>query len=132
LKFTSPSSIVYEYKLEGHDKDWQILTSGSNELYYNNLPSGSYKLRVRSEGNPLSEAQMEFKINSFFTLTFGYRILCTLIIYFSTNKLYYAFRLIKGKVTTVTNSVAEKKAKPMRNIKFQKSQSRDVNLFAKN
>lgn len=109
LKFTNPSTIVYEYKLEGYDKDWQILTSGTNELYYSDLPPGEYTLRVRSEGNPISESQMEFEIHSFFSFTFWIVFLIlALIVYFSANKLLHAYRLLKEKVSGMTNPVVSK------------------------
>lgn len=42
----------YEYRLEGFDKKWIPTTNTS--LYYNNLPPGSYTLKVREMGNSLN------------------------------------------------------------------------------
>ena len=50
-----PSALLYEYRLEGVDKDWKLLAA-QNEVSYYGLPSGTYTFRVRLPGNEQSEA----------------------------------------------------------------------------
>ncbi|EKU89438.1 two-component regulator propeller domain-containing protein [Bacteroides oleiciplenus] len=51
--YTDPAYMTYEYKLEGEDEDWQILT-GTSEITYYDLSSGTYLFKVRYIGNPES------------------------------------------------------------------------------
>ena len=50
-----PSALLYEYRLEGVDKDWKLLAA-QNEVSYYGLSSGTYTFRVRLPGNEQSEA----------------------------------------------------------------------------
>ena len=52
--YTEPAYMTYEYKLEGEDEDWQILT-GKSEITYYDLSSGNYLFKLRYIGNPDSE-----------------------------------------------------------------------------
>lgn len=53
-----PSALLYEYQLEGVDKDWKLLAA-QNEVSYYGLPSGTYTFRVRLPGNEHSEATVK-------------------------------------------------------------------------
>jgi len=100
LQYTNPSTIVYEYKLEGFDEDWHVLNSGQNEVSFNDLPSGNYVFMVRTEGNQASIATVEIKINSFFSFKFWIIFVITgLIIFLFTNKLVHLYRLLKERVS---------------------------------
>ena len=50
-----PSALLYEYKLEGADSDWKLLTAQSEVSYYG-LSSGTYTFCVRIPGNEQSMA----------------------------------------------------------------------------
>lgn len=54
--YTEPAYMTYEYKLEGEDEDWQILT-GKSEITYYDLSSGNYLFKLRYIGNPDSEVR---------------------------------------------------------------------------
>jgi ligand-binding sensor domain-containing protein len=49
LCFSDPDKVLYQYKLEGADKDWQ--TVSQNYATYNNLSPGKYVFMVRSSNN---------------------------------------------------------------------------------
>lgn len=49
-----PSAMMYEYRLDGLDKDWKLLTAQSEVSYYG-LSSGSYTFHVRLLDNARSE-----------------------------------------------------------------------------
>lgn len=61
FSYTEPSSIVYEYFLEGHDSGWQSLR-GSSDITYYNLSSGFYTLRLRIAGIPSSEVKIPVSV----------------------------------------------------------------------
>ncbi len=67
LSYGLPSAMVFEYRLDGVDKEWQLL-SGQNRVSYYDLSSGTYTFRVRLPGNENSESRMTVKINSMFPL----------------------------------------------------------------
>ncbi len=50
LSFISPESNTYSYIMEGYDKS-QTSFTGSQKIYYNKLPPGSYRLRVKGANN---------------------------------------------------------------------------------
>lgn len=54
-----PDRVVYQYMLEGQDKDWQDAES-RRQAFYTNLPPGTYRFRVRAASGtgPWSELSM--------------------------------------------------------------------------
>jgi len=95
LSYTNPGAMVYEYKLEGKDDEW-LLLSGQNEVTYSDLPTGSYVFRVRIQGNKDSEARLTITINSFFSLTFwAILVLVTALIWYFGPKY---LKLFKNKI----------------------------------
>ncbi|MDZ7741753.1 MAG: two-component regulator propeller domain-containing protein [Bacteroidota bacterium] len=54
IDFVNPGRLKLEYKLEGFDKDWNILNESSREIRFTNVPPGKYllKLRVSKAGLP--------------------------------------------------------------------------------
>ena len=75
---------IYEYKLEGVDKDW--ITTTSHTINYNNLETGNYKLSVREKGGLLTKqttpqlAELNIKILPPFYNTWWFRTLYILVI----------------------------------------------------
>ena len=47
VDLNAPDRVVYQYMLEGQDKDWQDVGS-RRQAYYTNLAPGSYRFRVRA------------------------------------------------------------------------------------
>lgn len=55
----------FVYKLEGVDREWNTLPPNSNQITFNNLPSGSYKLlisRLDANGAPTHPLVVPFKM----------------------------------------------------------------------
>jgi signal transduction histidine kinase/ligand-binding sensor domain-containing protein len=50
FKFLSPDKIIYAYKLEGFEDEWQV-TGNHHSVTFTNLDPGSYKLVVRASLN---------------------------------------------------------------------------------
>lgn len=63
LAYGDHERVNYFYKLEGLDNDW-IEMGNRREIYFSNIPAGSYKLRVKacSKGYPTFEAENDISI----------------------------------------------------------------------
>ncbi len=48
LSYTDLEQNKYAYQLVGYDKDWQYCRDGAHKAIYQNLPSGTYHLRLRA------------------------------------------------------------------------------------
>jgi signal transduction histidine kinase/ligand-binding sensor domain-containing protein/CheY-like chemotaxis protein/AraC-like DNA-binding protein len=51
MEFSTPEKIIYQYKLEGRDKDWVNTNPGTNRVSYTSLPPGKYTFLVRAKEN---------------------------------------------------------------------------------
>lgn len=64
VNYEMPENTLYQYQLEGFDKNWSDWTS-ENQKDYTNLPEGSYEFRVRSKniyGVMGEEGTFEFRV----------------------------------------------------------------------
>ena len=97
LCFTSPEDVIYNYKLEGLDKDWQ--TSPLRTVQYTSLRSGKYTFQVTARNNDgvWSEepAEFNFIITPPFWTTFWFRAVLALVIVGA------AFTWYKNRVKTI-------------------------------
>src|ERR1700749_2238267 len=50
LSLAAPEKILFRYKLEGHDRDWQDV-GNRRQAFYNDLPPGDYRFRVMACNN---------------------------------------------------------------------------------
>ncbi|MEH2808539.1 ATP-binding protein [Segatella copri] len=48
LTYGNTEKNVYAYQLEGYDEDWQYCAKGVHKAVFQNLPSGTYHLRVKA------------------------------------------------------------------------------------
>lgn len=58
LNYSLPSSNVYEYILEGYDKNWKSQI-GNDVVVYNRLPPGKYNFRIRNMNDDNTENAIE-------------------------------------------------------------------------
>lgn len=65
--FTRSEGLQYVYKLDGVDNAW--VTGGKNGIIYENLPSGSHTLHVKSIGAKGEELTIEIVVANIFWLT---------------------------------------------------------------
>jgi ligand-binding sensor domain-containing protein/signal transduction histidine kinase len=81
LSFVAVSRVLFNYKLEGVDKDW-VPAGDRRTAYYSHLPAGSYRFRVigcNDEGVWNKEgATLTFTVAPFFWQTWWFRGFCTL------------------------------------------------------
>lgn len=106
MQYTDPATIVFEYKLEGLDSEWNVLPKGQSEITYNNLNAGNYILKIRTEGNELSEKSVQITVRSFFTYKFWlFFMIIAISIYFSASKIINLFTRMKNRIASLTSMV---------------------------
>lgn len=123
LVYSQPSTLVYEYKLEGHDAEWKLLSGGQHEVRYSNLNAGNYVFKVRAEGNKESEAVLNVHIQSFFTLTFWLiALVVAVVLYFFASQLYRLYKRLMNKVISLSSgssaAAAERNEEKYKNLKL--------------
>lgn len=62
LNYSLPKSNVYEYILEGYDKDWRSQI-GKNEVSYYGIPPGKHTFRVRNVNDSSIETSVEIIVH---------------------------------------------------------------------
>lgn len=60
IDLNAPDRVVYQYMLEGQDKDWQDAGS-RRQAYYTNLPPGTYHFRIRASTGTGSWSELPFR-----------------------------------------------------------------------
>ncbi len=106
LTYSDPSSMIYEYKLEGYDEDWQTIT-GKNEVSYYDLPVGSYTFHVRLQGDEKSEETISVMISPFLLVIFWIAVVATVIALALWGRNYLRKRLIKKEEETLSSESSE-------------------------
>lgn len=67
MGFTLPYATAYEYRMEGYDDDWTLIT-GVNEVTYDNLKPGRYKFLIRLPGqDAASSAFIDIDVSRSYT-----------------------------------------------------------------
>ena len=102
LDYFAPEANLYEYKLEGFDKDWVSCDASKRVLTYTNLPPGEYNLIVRGSNNDgvWNEvgANLKIKILPPWWMTMWFRgLLLILTLSLITGVYYLRLRNIKRK-----------------------------------
>lgn len=85
VSFLNSPNLVVHYRLEGFHSEWQkVENPRSNELYFNNLPPGSYRLAMKASlvGYPESETvySTDFQIDNPFYFQFWFVLLATVFL----------------------------------------------------
>jgi ligand-binding sensor domain-containing protein/signal transduction histidine kinase len=79
LSLVAPEKILFRYKLENHDRDWQDV-GNRRQAFYNNLPPGNYRFRVMACNNSgvWNEAGtfLDFSIEPAYYQTMWFRVSC--------------------------------------------------------
>ena len=81
VSLRSPEDIRFRYKLEGFDKEWAD-AEGLRQVYYTNLPPGSYRFRVvafnTDDPSKMSEASLAVQQNPYFYRSPWFMLCCVL------------------------------------------------------
>ncbi len=83
LSYSQSEKNKYAFMLQGVDKDWNILSSGSNQITFNNLKAGDYRLLVKPVGSDEQVAgmlELPFTVLPPWYLTWWAKTLYTLMV----------------------------------------------------
>jgi PAS domain S-box-containing protein len=79
LSLVAPEKVLFRYKLEGWDRDWQD-AGNRRQVFYSNLPPRSYRFRVMACNNSgvwnEAGASLDFSVAPAYYQTFWFRLLC--------------------------------------------------------
>ena len=78
LEYDYPSSIIYEYRLEGLQDTWQKTLAGE-DIIISDIPSGSYMLKIRKAGDNDSVKTVKINKRKSYTLYWSVLIVIVLI-----------------------------------------------------
>lgn len=118
LNYAVENTDLYEYCLDGYDKEWKTLMKG-NQISYTELPVGDYVFKVRAASNPtaIKTVKVEVARNTSFigwmvALSIGG---CSIFFYFYSG-LLGRYRKMKERINEKTEPSEEN-----RKEKYQKS-----------
>jgi ligand-binding sensor domain-containing protein/signal transduction histidine kinase/DNA-binding response OmpR family regulator len=123
LSFASPESNVYSYIMEGYDKEWTTIT-GSQKIYYNKLPPGTYTFRYTGANNSKlwNQAEKTLRIivsppwwRSLWAYTFYLFILGTVVFLI----LRYYFLWVQASNVRKMDSYEREKEREIYNLKLE-------------
>lgn len=81
LSYSEPSTMVYEYKLDGVDSEWKHI-AGYNKASYYGLLTGTYTFRVRIPGDEYSEISIRVVSPPLFPVWFWIVLLLAVIVFY--------------------------------------------------
>ena len=99
-----PSALLYEYRLEGVDKDWKLLAA-QNEVSYYGLSSGTYTFRVRLPGNEQSEAICQVTVRPMIPW-WGWALSILLIVGIIAFIRYYVWKRMRRLLASSASSIS--------------------------
>ncbi len=114
LDYTDPQNILYAYKLEGFDEDWNYVQK-QRIANYTNLPKGKYVFRIKSTNSEGVWTNNERQLNievlpSFWETNVAYLLYALLIALL----FYFGFRILLSFYRLKENVALEKKMSEMK------------------
>lgn len=85
----------FAFKLEGEDKDWNVLSPNTNQITFNNLKHGKYRLRIKcltEKESDIEELEILFEVLPPWYLTWWSKVFYALIV---IAFLYWAFNFLR-------------------------------------
>ena len=123
LIYAKEDAMLYEYRLQGIDADWQILFRG-NQVAYTNLPAGEFLFQIRSTSFPEVIQTMKVIVQKQYASVFWLLILVCLLVcfvwifpYSRLRRKYFQLKRREKRQADIT--LAEKE-------KYQKSKIEDA------
>ena len=126
LNYAVENTDLYEYCLEGYDKEWKTLMKG-NQVSYTELPVGNYVFKIRAASNPAAIKVVKVEVvrnTSFIGWLVGLSLVaCCILIYFYSGLL--------GRYRRMKEHINEKMApaEENRKEKYQKSKMEEKTAF---
>ena len=124
LEYTNPRKIMYAYKMDGFDNEWNYTEHGSRVVSYTNIPSGRYKMMVKAffEGTPeeFSYREIGIRILPPWYRTTGaylmYMVLCALMV---LAFMHWRKRLVIQRKAKEESEIKEMKLKMFTNLSHE-------------
>lgn len=113
LNYSLPYANLYEYKLEGYDKDW-VKQNGVNEVLYKDLPSGHYVFKLRTLSDHMQEQEIAFTVRRSYTFLISIALVIILIAVLIA---YFTSRIWKLKKRMTNERIILSTAQEQRKIK---------------
>lgn len=88
MGYTQPEDAQYEYMLTGYDTKWRML-DGKSEVFYYDIPTGTYTMRIRKPGSPSTETELTIRVAYSLTLFEWVLIIMLLTVAGIAGWLYY-------------------------------------------
>lgn len=113
LNYSHVNANIYEYILEGYDKEWQMLMTG-NKASYSNLPQGKYVFKVKlSSGSNEQCSTLRLTVHKNFSAAWLVilSILAMLALVFSYSRLLSKYRQIKAGFSAKKEDSSDPKEK---------------------
>lgn len=122
LAYAVENADLYEYCLEGYDKDWNTLAKG-NQVSYTELPVGNYLFKVRVASNPTAIKAVRVIVARNMSyigwiVALGIIVACCILVYFNS-ELLGKYRIKKGAVSTKTKSFEEHRQEKYRKSRME-------------
>lgn len=97
MDYALPYANIYEYKLEGYDKEW-LKQTGVNEVSYKDLPGGHYIFKLRVPGDENQMQTVDVYVRKSYTFMAGVLFVVVLI---SILVLYFCYKIwvLKKRMT---------------------------------
>ena len=118
LNYAVVNTDIYEYFLEGYDKEWLTLMKG-NQVAYMNLPVGNYVFKVRAASNPGAVMAVKVEVVRGLSFTLWMVVLCFL----TCLVLLYSYYALLGKYRKMKEDMRENtvQVEGVQKEKYQKS-----------
>ena len=121
FSFSKPVYISYEYQLEGKEDTWQV-AEGVSEVSYYDLPSGTYRFKVRRMGKPETEKTVFVQIAT----PWGMWLLavCSVVLLLAAAGYHWVRRRSRRQQRTITVDLmpvqgADTESKPLLDEKYK-------------
>ena len=97
MDYALPYANIYEYKLEGYDKDW-LRQTGINEVLYKNLPGGHYIFKLRVPNDAEQVQSVDVYVRKSYAFMVG---ILLVIVVISFLVIYFCYRIwnLKKRMT---------------------------------
>lgn len=124
LEYTNPRKIMYAYKMDGFDNEWNYTEHDSRIVSYTNIPSGRYRMMVKAffEGTPeeFSYREIDIRILPPWYRTAGafmmYAVLGVLLV---LALLHWRKRLVLQRKAKEESEIKEMKLKMFTNLSHE-------------
>lgn len=118
MNYAVVNTDIYEYFLEGYDKEWLTLMKG-NQVAYMNLPVGNYVFKVRAASNPGAVMAVKVEVVRGLSFTLWMVVLCFL----TCLVLLYSYYALLGKYRKMKEDMRENtvQVEGVQKEKYQKS-----------